>query len=519
MFYFVPAWYSQDEKWGDQTQCWFRVLERMSFDDTINQLKMFQEGKEVTCAVLLNYQPQLRYFLHKQGLLGQNYWSFFDHIQNVTAKGTKLIDFKLLNWPEKTHFVYTPFAVLAQNAGEDLAYIHFAENGNLFYIDFQEDGDLARRYVFDDRGFLSSILYYANNEPSHRDYLNEAGVWQVREYLGSDSKIEVNILADMIFSKPVYESWEELIAEKLASFVKVKLTKSDFVVFAAHPQHNSLVLEIFKEHTKVVSFFQTRNQENKWGNLSDLHQEAKFFVADSQKMVDELDEEQVSQNLEKKIISRMSPFDTRLQLGHSQSVKELKIHFFIDTISWEELLDYLPTIFSIMEKNLAIELNLVTYNLNYPVQKVEQAIFELLSEQFDVTHFQKRRQDSGENQLDEGEMELSRVAVTIFTNENQLFKQLDTTRLVLDLGQEPDLYTQIASISVGIPQINRVKTDYVSHQENGWIITNKSDLSEALLYYFDGLSNWNRSLVYTVQKMGEYTSGRILEQWKNLLEG
>ncbi|WP_269088173.1 accessory Sec system glycosyltransferase Asp1 [Streptococcus suis] len=47
---------------------------------------------------------------------------------------------------------------------------------------------------------------------------------------------------------------------------------------------------------------------------------------------------------------------------------------------------------------------------------------------------------------------------------------------------------------------------------------NMEELSTAVGYYFDGLSNWNRSLVYTVQKMGDYTSGKIIAKWKELLE-
>lgn len=62
MYYFIPSWYSGYQKWAVETPLWFRVFENMSFDDAVNQLKMFQNLKEESAILLLSYQPQLRYF-------------------------------------------------------------------------------------------------------------------------------------------------------------------------------------------------------------------------------------------------------------------------------------------------------------------------------------------------------------------------------------------------------------------------------------------------------------------------
>ncbi|TXZ91760.1 accessory Sec system glycosyltransferase Asp1, partial [Vibrio cholerae] len=43
-------------------------------------------------------------------------------------------------------------------------------------------------------------------------------------------------------------------------------------------------------------------------------------------------------------------------------------------------------------------------------------------------------------------------------------------RVVIDLGDEPDLYLQISAISAGVPQINMIETDYVTPNVNGLII-------------------------------------------------
>ena len=62
MYYFIPSWYSGERQWSVEAPLWFRVFESMSFDDSINQMKMFQDFKEESAFILLCYQPQLRYF-------------------------------------------------------------------------------------------------------------------------------------------------------------------------------------------------------------------------------------------------------------------------------------------------------------------------------------------------------------------------------------------------------------------------------------------------------------------------
>lgn len=48
-------------------------------------------------------------------------------------------------------------------------------------------------------------------------------------------------------------------------------------------------------------------------------------------------------------------------------------------------------------------------------------------------------------------------------DELDLIKTLEFVRLIVDLNRHPHLYTQIAGISAGIPQINLVETVYVEH--------------------------------------------------------
>lgn len=214
-----------------------------------------------------------------------------------------------------------------------------------------------------------------------------------------------------------------------------------------------------------------------------------------------------------------TPFDTRLRLGHSQSQKELEIYFFIDTINLEKRQRVLKRLLALMERNDAIKLIIASYDRALDANALKKDINQLIDEAFDSARFFSSVKDSGENQIDVSEEEdNARVNVELITSETQIIGLLDHVRLVIDLGEKSDLYTQIASISAGISQINHVQTEYVSHQKNGWIARTEEELEKAVHYYFDGLRHWNDSLVYAVEKMGDYTSGQLLARWKEALE-
>ncbi|MGT2911804.1 accessory Sec system protein Asp1 [Streptococcus cameli] len=519
MYYFIPSWYNNERTWFDTAPLWFRVYNSVKFDDTINQYRMFSNADEEAGLLILNYQPQLRYYFHKQDLLGAQYWSFFDDIQSIHLKHTVPIDFKALNWPEGTNFVYTPFSIIARNQQrETIAVIDFAENGNIVTITNYSGNETTEILYFDDRGFISSILYYVDGEPCHQDYLNRNGVWQIREYLIENMRIEINPLADCIFDKYTYHSWEELLKERLQKLKTI--TEEDILVISSDRRHNTLLFDSFPNQKKIFSFFSGRNEHVEQDRLKDVLEQSKVLLVDSLKLEEELQLELSNFNLGhlSHKISRVSPFDTRLRLGNSQMIKELIIYFFIDTISEQEAVDYCKLILESMAVNPLIHLQLVTFRQDGVLKRLEAAIEKEIHSKYDLELFFRVAESEGENQIDEAtELELKSIIFSHFTNETQIIKALDKVRLVLDLGEVPDLYTQIASISAGLPQVNSVVSEYVEHQKNGWILQDDSELNQALHYYFDGLANWNRSIVYAVQKMADYTSGRILDKWKSLL--
>jgi accessory secretory protein Asp1 len=114
---------------------------------------------------------------------------------------------------------------------------------------------------------------------------------------------------------------------------------------------------------------------------------------------------------------------------------------------------------------------------------------------------------------------LESFEVESFVNDEKLFKILHETRLVIDLGAKPDLFTQIAGISSGLPQINRVETDYVLAQKNGSLITELQELPGVLAYYLDSLRTWQEARVHSVQQMKRFSGQALSRKVRDLFKG
>jgi len=85
------------------------------------------------------------------------------------------------------------------------------------------------------------------------------------------------------------------------------------------------------------------------------------------------------------------------------------------------------------------------------------------------------------------------------------------------LADEPDMYTHIAAISAAIPQINRLPSEFVHHQKNGYITLNFENLYDGLDYYLTGLAHWNESMIYCINMIERYTDNEIVKKVRLML--
>ena len=104
MYYFIPAWYGQtDEFWKTAIDPWYRIRQKIEFDDSLHQVRIFQDEDLAPQLLLLAYQPHLRYFLHRHDVLEVGYTAIFDLIQGITDEEMRNLQVTDLEWQKGLH--------------------------------------------------------------------------------------------------------------------------------------------------------------------------------------------------------------------------------------------------------------------------------------------------------------------------------------------------------------------------------------------------------------------------------
>ena len=109
MYSFIPAWYSDGVSMVKAAPTWLSSGDGMEFDDTVNQLRVFHMAGEQVELLLPGCMPELRQFMHRQGIDDIPYWSAFDVIQNIHSRSAGLFSYLDYRWPKELEWCHTPF--------------------------------------------------------------------------------------------------------------------------------------------------------------------------------------------------------------------------------------------------------------------------------------------------------------------------------------------------------------------------------------------------------------------------
>ena len=518
MYYFIPAWYGSERQWHADLVPWYRSYFRLEFDDTFNQIRLFQRQGIPSRLLVLAYQPHLRYFLHRHGVLETEVYSIFDDMQDLHAIHTQVLNLRDIEWDSDCQFIYSPFAIVVQKNGKKCAKVEHGVEGFISEIQyFDLDGQISKNYIMDDRGFVSSVIYFDKGQPISQDYLDPKGIWRFREHLNEGGRVEINPIFGYCFKQLHYTDMSQLIAEYFDKYLQKQQKKQDIFIIPSHPHHDQFIFDhIPSANPKILSLFINRNSQNTFRELSVSVDRASLVLVDRE------DSLQLLQELYPEFSNKfyhLSPFDTRLRLGRSQTRKESIIYYQLDfneEIDREALTQVL--LFIAETKNTEVIFGAFSASQNQ-MEEVEILVNEIIQEQIHTDSLEKGIDYGGaENPLEENQEQELRFQFVNMNDELELIKTLEFVRLIVDLNKQPYLYTQIAGISAGIPQINLVETVYVEHLKNGYLISDVTEFSKAAGYYTDRLKEWNQALVYSIDKIKEHTGQRFLDKLHQWIE-
>lgn len=513
MITFVPAWEGVSS--GE-----------VSTDDLIGPMRSLQASGEPFQIVVTDYLPNLRYFLHRFDLLESNYLSIFDRLQGFEGCLQDKITLEDLNFPEEVHYIYSPFSVLVYSGNACIGEVWMAEGGHISEVKYFENQNLSSIEVYDDRGFLSTRKIFEEGVHICTEYIDSSGRC-IFVHFQEDGGCAVNYDNTKGLLRKYYESLEALVSECLeAEFMRSSVEK---IIFSVHEKNKLHVSRSNFLGRMVISYFSKKIDWNKETQYID-----RFLLLKSRAVI--VDTQVLYENLslltdEKKKINKISPFDTRFMLSISQEMKDEVIY-----------VDARGT--TLLENQSTLE-SLFHFACDRMIQEDEERSFKFL---FRTDYLQKDALQSfystlvtaaypeeialiEEFNLDEGgenalEMPFlktlkSRLAFVkklkksyeglVFEGDDKLFEILHETRLLIDLSSAPDLFTQIAGISSGIPQLNSVVSDYVEPGGNGLLLSPATPITEALVYYLDRLKPWQEARTFSVQQIKRY-SGVALSQ-------
>ena len=518
MYYFIPAWYGSNRQWHADLTPWYYSNFKLEFDDTFNQIGLFQRQGLPSRLLVLSYQPHLRYFLHRHGVLETEVYPIFDDLQDLHDIHSQVLNIRDIEWDSDCQFIYSPFAIVVQKNGKKYAKVEHGVEGFISEIQyFDLDGQISTHYIMDDRGFVSSVIYFDNGQPIYQDYLDPKGIWRFREYLNERGRVEVNPIFGYRFKQLYYTDMSQLIAEYFDKYLQKKQEKQDIFIIPSHPYHDQFIFDhIPSDNPKILSLFINRNSQNTFGELSVSVDRASLVLVDRE------DSLQLLQELYPELSNKfyhLSPFDTRLRLGRSQTRKESIIYYQLDfneEIDREALTQVL--LFIAETKNTEVIFGAFSASQEQ-MDEVESFVNEIIQGQIHTDSLEKGLDYGGaENPLEENQEQELRFQFVNMNDELDLIKTLEFVRLIVDLNKQPHLYTQIAGISAGIPQINLVETVYVEHLKNGYLISDVTEFSKAAHYYTDKLKEWNQALVYSIDKIKEHTGQRFLDKLHHWIE-
>lgn len=527
--HFIPSWY-QEDGWSENEQFWYSRKMKTEFDDTVKQIQLFHRNSDEKYEItLLSYAPNLRHFLHRQGVYRAPYWSCFDAMCGIKLKRATVFSFRNLRWPEHIEFVYSPFVVIANLHGEKYAQVEFGEDGNLIQVDMYQHGEVVRKNIYDDRGFISSSRVYKNGKLYYQDYLDETGHWRLREYADS-KKVFVNPKfrtyliqsgdkeKEITYKKTEYPSMQRVIQEVFRHYLRQQ-DDHDIYCMAMHPLHFKLLESCLVGRKIILSFFRSRFHLDEYPEAESLINIASYIVTDSE---DNTKKVQASTYLDLDNIIDITPFDTRVDFGISQQLKVQNILVPIEGLREDAYKQVVLQLAKHLEKNPYARVHLFTRQANYNIQSeilsnTKAVLKELHYPEGWAVQNDTRASFSIESGLEQEQKEIQRFFVDQCVDELEVSKCLKTQRVIVDPRRFPDLYLQISAISLGVPQIVMMKTPYVEHMANGIVLENIEQLTEGLNYYLGKLSNWNEAMVSAYELGQQFTTEKLVERWKEVM--
>ncbi|MDO7803142.1 accessory Sec system protein Asp1 [Pediococcus acidilactici] len=497
MFYFFPSLHNKTNSWEDRDPMWFENNSALLFDDFLSYVRMFSKGKEESILFIPTYSPNLRNYLYRKNIKNIKVISLFDVMQNISSNlETFNFDYRKLNWPKNTNFIYSPFAIFAYLFGDKFARILHGEDGNIIKIEFYRKNVVYKSAIFDDRGFISRIdAHDKEGSVYEKRFFNDIGDIQFVER--KDGSV---ILYNGEKEEDYYDNISSLIRKSIKRYFHIYGSPNDVVVAAADMFYMKHIIRSTMDYKIILYCSSSRKFDYNWVIRNSHH--INGIILDSNKYLDNMTD------IFDRNVVLIPPLDIRLSYSKGIQKHYQRIALKIDDLTNSSLLLAVETIIKLVTQHDDVYLAIFTYN-GFNVSKLRNIIIDIGEGKFMLKYSDKQDDKKGET---------NKYCINYYNIQSELevVSFLKESDLLIDIADSVDIPTQIIGLSLGIPQINTCFSGYVDNNINGKIISSLGkELYDAMSFYLFNIENRNTSLVHSSNKMRKYHDRNII----NILEG
>ncbi|WP_251547625.1 accessory Sec system protein Asp1 [Limosilactobacillus caecicola] len=494
MNYLVPAWHDLQIDWSYSTP-------HLRFDDAASHVRTLQDGGEKTGVLITDYQPQITTKLSQMSLMPDDYFAVFDYLQGIEGLDGQVVDYMDFPWPEDAYFDFTNFRIFVIVDDKPYAQVTFDVQGKMLSINYLAGPDQNTQLLFDSRGFISR-----QESPDEMTYFSSAGVWRFK-VSKQDGRVTINAAVNDFCQHNQYANLQSLIDEVINQHFLTTLHQDDRLIVTLDDEAKYSLTD-FTDQEPIYS------ASNWHPYINAIQQVRTGIILTDTKRTAQTVQQQVPDDCR---IQVLPLFQSQFKLGHSQRVSEQRVAIFAEHMERADLRQTMELIYPRLLDHPTDE---GMYIFTYSPDKAGMVneVFQQFRKDHDGEFILSPNEiDPGENKIDEADIPpLLTIKQTRLVSNMQVLTFLDKIRLLIMWGQ-PDPFTTIAAVSVGIPILQNFTSEEVQDHQNGIICQNFDELRDGIAYYLDTLKHWNESLVYNVQVLNQYSEDNIREQWERIL--
>lgn len=458
-------------------------------DSTLALTKLLLSNDEQVLAVLSEYLPKFRSWLAQAEIEKIQYWSAFDALQQVTLTDRKPLRLDDFTWPAGAQFIrmYDRIVVLADLTHYATVYFTYPAADMIDRIDLLQHGKPYKQLTIDDRGFVSRVLTYDDNQLIEIAYLSQSGfvvaqqdyrTGLVEAQLPDGSTQNLSSMNELIRGLVV----EDLLAAKEVETVLVE-PNADNLAIAEQIQRHQPVLVL-----DYPNFGADLNQEVSRKEIEE------FDTVSGQNRLD--DQHLASKNLV------LGPYEVDLSQKKSQPKGQFVCYWRLGLMSADYANHIFTALFEIAMKNP--QFTLVVENDMWQV-----GFQQLLADKLDLI------KQVGDLSEERQEVLASQFVLIDWQNSQQQHAYLDTAAVVLDLADQVDLSLHAQALAHAVPMLTKVKTAY--QLGDAQQIQSTKDLVDRLEWLLNQ-ENWQMSQQKLLDLQLDFTKDKLSQRWLAALQ-